>query len=369
MLREGAGTGEILVVDDDEQIRVLLAAILESGGHSCTLAAGTEEARGLLRGRGFDLLLCDIQMPDGSGIDLVRHVAGEHPETATVMVTGLDDREIAQVALELGAYGYLIKPFRPNELLINVANALRRRKLELESGHYRSLLEQTVLERTADLRETVAKLERSELELRSSREETIHRLARAVEFRDSETGLHIAQMAQYCELLARGMGLDAGRCELIRVASPLHDVGKIGIPDEILLKPGELTEEEREVMKRHTEIGYRVLAGSGSELLELAATIALTHHERVDGSGYPRGLAGPEIPLEGRIAAVADVFAALTSDRRYRSALPFEEALEVVRAGRGSQFDAEVVDVLLERPQEVLAIQLLGDIDSTATPV
>ena len=351
--------GRVLVVDDDERVRALLARVLELGGYSCALAGGAEEARALL-GDGFDLVLTDIQMPGESGLDFITHVAQEYPDTATVMVTGIDDAKLAEVALELGTYGYIIKPFKPNELLINVANALRRRKLELESKESRSMLARTVLERTMDLRETVARLQHSERELRLSREETIHRLARAIEFHDPETGLHIEQMARYCELLAGRLGFDAERCKLIRVASPLHDVGKIGIPESVLFKPAALTPEEEQVMQQHAELGYRMLAGSSSEMLQLAATIALTHHERVDGTGYPRGLKGQQIPLEGRIAAVADTFAAITTDRRYRTALPADEAFQVMWVGRGSQFDDVVVDALLEASDDVLAILLLA---------
>ena len=256
----------------------------------------------MLKETPFALVLSDVNMPGESGIDFTREVLAHYPETAVVMVTGIDDRSYAEIAIELGAYGYVLKPFKPNELIINVNNALRRRTLEIENRDHREMLEQTVLERTAALRETIAQLERSDTELRRLREETIRRLSWAAEFRNQETGEHIVRMSLYCALLARLAGLDAERAELIRIASPMHDVGKIGIPDRILLKPGRLTDDEREVMEAHTEMGHRILAGSEVELLDLAAEIALTHHERIDGSGYPRGLAGDAIPIEGRIA-------------------------------------------------------------------
>jgi diguanylate cyclase (GGDEF)-like protein len=197
-----------------------------------------------------------------------------------------------------------------------------------------------------ELLDTVSRLSRSELDLRQAQAETIRRLADAAEYRDAETGRHTERMARMCEQIARRLGLDEERCQLLRDASPLHDIGKIAIPDDILLKPDAFTRQEREVMQRHAEIGHRLLSGSASEVLDLAATIALTHHERWDGSGYPHGLAGEEIPLEGRIATVADVFDALTADRVYRSALSAEEALAMMREQRGKQFDPLVFDTL-----------------------
>jgi putative two-component system response regulator len=273
------------------------------------------------------------------------------------MVTGMDDRRFAQIAIELGTYGYILKPFKPNELIINVGNALRRRALEIENREHRERLEQTVLDRTAALRDTIARLETSDGELRRLREETIRRLSWAAEFRNQETGEHIVRMSLYCTLLARVAGLDADRAEMIRIASPMHDVGKIGVPDRILLKSGRLTEDERKVMQRHTEIGHRILAGSGVELLDLAALMALTHHERMDGTGYPRGLSGDEIPIEGRITAVADVFDALTSDRIYRQAFQPDEARATMLEGRGTQFDAALLDLFFDSFDDVLAIR------------
>ena len=199
--------------------------------------------------------------------------------------------------------------------------------------------------------------ERAKLaELQLSQAEMIRRLAFAAEFRNAETGRQTERMSRYCELIARKLELDEERCELIRLASGLHDVGQIAIPDRILLKPGALTDSERRVMERHAEIGHRLLSGSSSELLELAASIALTHHERFDGTGYPRGLAGEAIPLEGRIAAVADVFDAITSARAYRSALPVEDAIEELRRGRGSRFDPLVLDAFLDAIPDLSAI-------------
>lgn len=356
-MREIPTGGRILVVDDEDQIRSLLARLLQAHGHECAVASSPAEARRLLSGARFELVLSDVNMPGESGLDFAQEVLADYPDTAVVMVTGAEDGRHAETALANGAYGYLLKPFRPNELVINVANALRRRSLEIENREHRGRLEQTVLERTATLRDTIAQLESSESELRRLREETIRRLSWAAEFRSNETGQHILRMSLYCTLLGRLAGLDADRTEMIRIASPMHDVGKIGIPDRILLKPGPLTPEEREVMEAHAEMGYRILAGSGVDLLDFAAELALTHHERIDGQGYPRRLTGAAIPLGGRIAAIADVFDALTSDRVYRPAFRPEEARETMLAGRGTQFDAELLDLFFGAWDDVLAIR------------
>lgn len=356
-MSEQGETGRVLVVDDEEQVRGLLGRVLAGHGYSPVLAADAREARQRLGEADFPLMLCDMNMPGESGLELVGRVLTERPETAAVMVTARDDPELADAALELGAYGYIIKPFTANEVLIAVANALRRRALELENRAHRERLELTVLDRTAALRAAISDLELSERRLQRSQEETACRLAAAVELRDEETGSHIERVGRSCELVARRLGLEPERCELVRVASLLHDVGKIAIPDRILLKPGTLTQEERREMERHTEIGYRILAGSDATLLELAATIAWTHHERFDGRGYPRGLRGEEIPLEGRIAAVVDVFDALTSMRPYRPPVPLEEAVASMRAGRGGSFDPAILDLFLDSLEDVLEVR------------
>ena len=347
----------ILIVDDDETVRSMLTRMLGRHGYGCESAADGAEARTALASEPFDLALCDLNMPGESGLELVEHVAAEHPETATIMVTGADDSAIAEKALALGTYGYVIKPFYNNELLISIANALRRRRLELESGRHTVLLETAVRERTSELQETVLALRRTEQEVLQSQKETVYRLSRAAAFRDGDMAPHIETMSHYCHLIAQRLDLDRELCKLFYVASPLHDVGKIAIPDRILLKPGPLDDGEREVVKTHAEIGHRMLAGSGGEMLELAASIAWTHHEHFDGGGYPRGLEGASIPVEGRIAAVADVFDALTSDRVYRRAFTIEDAVEEMRLLRGTQFDPMILDVFMDSLEEVLEVK------------
>jgi putative two-component system response regulator len=347
----------VLVVDDEPELRSLLCRVLDGDGHDTVTAEDVPAACAHLARSAFELVLCDVNMPGRSGLDFIRDALATDSDLAVVMVTAVDDPELAGVALELGAYGYVVKPFRASELSIAVGNALRRRRLEIENRSYREHLEQVVLDRTAALRAAVGDLERKEWELQASREETIYRLARAAESRNQETGLHIERVSRYSTLLAMRLGLEPVRCELIRLASPLHDIGKIAISDRILLKPGALSPEERREMEDHAELGQAMLAGSGQELLDLAADIAWTHHERFDGLGYPRGLVAGEIPIEGRIVAVADVFDALTSERVYRPELPVAEALSLMSVGRGTQLDPDVLDMLLDSLPAVLSLK------------
>lgn len=347
----------ILVVDDEEPIRRLLGYLLQSHGYTVTLACDAREARQKLEGTPYALMLCDVNMPGESGMDLVRSILGQCPHTAAIMVTGLDSSVLANAALDMGAFGYIIKPFESNEVLINVANALRRRRLEMENRLHHENLEDMVRTRTMALQQALEWLERSEKELRLSREETIQRLAIAAEFRDSSTAQHIHRMSHYCELLARKAGLSPERCELIRTASPMHDIGKIGTPDHVLLKPGKFTHDEFSVIAQHAEIGYRILSGSDAELLKVAAVIAYTHHERYDGTGYPRGLKGEAIPLEGRIVSIADAFDALTTKRVYKPAFELSHTLDLMLKHRGQHFDPELLDIFVASMDEVTRIR------------
>jgi putative two-component system response regulator len=350
------GAGRVLVVDDEPATARMLVRILERSGYSCASASDAAGAEALMRELEYDVVLTDMDMPGGSGIDLIRNLTVVYPNVATLMVTGLDDTLVAHAALEVGAYGYIIKPFEANEVIINVANALRRRQLEIENRSHRARLERMVEDRTHELWTTVAQLEQTERRLRLSQEETIQRLAIAAEYRDNETSRHIERMSRYCALLAEALGESPERVETLRLASHMHDVGKIGIPDNILLKPGPLTEAERTIMQGHAEIGYRILCDSQSELLNLASSIARTHHERYDGDGYPSRLAGSAIPIEGRIAAIADVFDALTSKRVYKDAVPRAEAIEIMRAERGGHFDPELLDKFFSSEDAIASI-------------
>lgn len=335
----------LLVVDDEEAMRGLLTRVLRDAGYLRVLIAGSEhEARRVLAENDVDLVLTDMQMPGRSGLDLLRYLRNERPQIAALVITGIDDASIADEALSLGAYGYIIKPFRRNELLIGVSNAVRRLSLEAENREHQLHLEDMVKLRTADLQSTVEKLEISEKRVRVSRTETLERLAVAGEYHDQDTGAHVARMSRYCEAFADRCGDDALR-KTIREASSLHDVGKIGIPDRVLLKPGPLLPAERLIMQDHPRIGFGILKDSESSVLRLAAEIALTHHEWVDGTGYPNQLVGDVIPLAGRIAAIADVFDALTSDRVYRAAYSVDQAIEMMTSEAGKHFDPDLLSL------------------------
>jgi putative two-component system response regulator len=333
----------ILIVDDEPGVREALRRLVKAEGHVATVTGDTTEARAELSSGSFELILCDVNLPGESGLELVHDIVAGRTDVAVLMVSGADDPQLAETALALGAYGYIVKPFRDSEVNIGIANALRRRRLEIENKAHHERLEQLVAERTA--------------ELDRSREETIHRLAAAAELRDNETGQHIERVSRCSELIARQLELPHDLCELIRIASPLHDIGKIAIPDNILRKPGPLSADERRIVETHTGLGHTILAGSSEPLLELGAEIAWTHHERFDGNGYPRRLAGEAIPLAGRIVAVADVFDALISDRVYRLALPIDEVVASMQAARGGHFDPEALEALLTAIPLALSIR------------
>jgi putative two-component system response regulator len=326
----------ILVTEDrPEVLRSVARALGES--YVCDFATDIEEVRAKLSTGDFALALCGVAMEGASGLGLVKEIGRTHPDTAVVLITSEDDPEVAGHALNFGVYGYLVEPFWPGQLLIAVMNALRRRELELAGQTHSRVLAQQAID-----------------DLWASHRETVDRFATAIELNDSSTGEHVNRMASIAALLGEWLGLGPEQVQLLRIAAPMHDLGKIGIPDSILKKPGPLTTEERTEMQRHTTIGHEILSGSESALLRVAATITLTHHECFDGSGYPRGLVGEAIPIEGRIAALADVFDALLSDRCYRPAFPPEEAVEMIAAGRGTQFDPAIVDCLLDNLDDAL---------------
>lgn len=359
MTMSSVGKGRILVVDDESTMRRLLEKLLRMEGYDVSLASSGEQALTDLFKHGADTVLLDMRMPGMTGLEVCRQIRS-HPRTLhtpVVFITAVNDRELRRRGMEAGADDFLSKPFDEVELLARIRNSVRVRRYYDNLEQQREQLEQAVRERTAALNEAIAKLTQSQVDLRASQEETIYRLSRAAEFRDDETGQHLQRMSRYCQLIGRRIGLDEATCELLRIASPMHDVGKLGIPDRILLKPGRLTPEEFAVMKGHAEIGYRILVGSDATPLKMAATIAYTHHEKWDGNGYPRALRGDEIPLPGRIAAVADVFDALTSARPYKPAWKLDDALELMRTNRGAHFDPNLVDAFFDALPEVLEIR------------
>jgi putative two-component system response regulator len=347
----------VLATDNrPEVLRLVERALGEE--YECELAASVAAAREKLAGPPFQLALCDVQMSEEGGLILLDEIARDHPETAIVMIAAVDKPEVAENAFRLCAQGYLVKPFWPGQLRVAAANALRHHQLEAaERARQRALLGGDE-EKAEALRHELVDLQRRAIEeLRASQQEAVERLARGFEMHDPETGRHIGRMASIAVLLGVKLGLDRRQILLLRTAAPMHDIGKITTPDGVLRRRGKLTESERERMESHTKAGHEILSGSESDLLKMAAAIALTHHEWFDGSGYPQGLRGEEIPIAGRIVAVADVFDALLSNRPHRPGLSVEDATKQIVAERGTHFDPEVVDALLDNIDEALALR------------
>ena len=347
----------IMVVDDEEQSRQVIAEMVESLGYEVETFSDGFEALAAVK-LDFDLVLSDAKMPGMDGFDLVNRLKTDekYKDIPVAMVTGLNSKDDRLRAADAGADDFLGKPVRRVELRVRLRSLLRTKKARDELKEQRDQLEAKVRERTQDLRNSLRQMAEARRVAHEAHLETLHRLAVAAEYRDECTGAHVTRVGEFCGLLAEKLHLAPGEIEIIRGAGPIHDVGKIGIPDSILLKPGKLTAEEWSKMESHTTIGARILAGSESDVLRTGEVIARTHHEKWDGSGYPAGLKGDDIPLYGRICAVADVFDALTSDRPYREALDPDEAVEIMEAGRGSHFDPHLLDVFVDNKSEVFDI-------------
>ncbi|MBI5164983.1 MAG: response regulator [Magnetospirillum sp.] len=337
----------VQIVDDNETNLVLLSQIVRRVADDLEIETFLDPVAALdaCTARMPDMILVDYMMPDVDGHEFVRRVRAMPPsrEVPIVMVTAAGERPVRQKALELGATDFLAKPVDPSEVKARLLNLLALRRSHLRLKDQNRWLADEVRKAT----KVIADRE----------EELIVRLSKAAEFRDPETGAHIHRMAYYSKLIAVNLGLDEVTCDFILRAAPMHDVGKLGIPDGILLKPGRLDRHEFEVMQRHAAIGHDILCGSESALIRLGAEIALSHHEKWDGSGYPKKLAGEAIPLNGRIVAVADVFDALTSERPYKKAWTLEDARALLVDGRGSHFDPACVDAFLNSWDEVQVIR------------
>jgi two-component system response regulator RpfG len=337
----------VIVIDDQSTGRAILEQVVRGIDSNVQVESFESpiEAVRWATGRVADLVLVDYQMPEMDGIEFVRRLRllPEYAHVPVVMVTVNDTRKTRYAALDVGVTDFLSKPIDARECLARCRNLLTLRRQQLVLEDRRMLLEGMVREATQDVRER--------------EKETLYRLARAGEFRDAETGNHIFRMARYSRLIAAATGMHSDEADTIELAAPLHDVGKIGIPDQILLKPGKLTEQEAREMRRHPLIGYEIIKDSPSTYLRLGALIALGHHEKFDGSGYPHGLVGDHIPLAARIVAIADVFDALTSIRPYKAAWGMEEAFAYIGAQRGSHFDPRLVDAFMEARDEALKIR------------
>jgi putative two-component system response regulator len=336
------GAIRILIVDDLPIVRLSLQRILAKAGYRCREAEDVPTALAALAEERADLILCDIQMPGASGLDLVKALQPQIPDTSVVMVSSMDDAETAIECLQQGAFGYVLKPFQPREILVQVNGALRRRMLEIAFRDREAQLAQKVREQTQELRE--------------SREEIALRLISATEHRDNETGMHVRRIGLYAAEMGRLLGWDETAIDTIRGAAPMHDIGKIGVPDAILQKPGALTDEEWVAMKRHTTMGATILKGSTVPFIQMGARIAAGHHEKWDGSGYPRGLRGEAIPLEARITTLVDVYDAVRNRRHYKDPWPEDQVVPLIRKGRGAHFDPALVDLFLANLDRFRAI-------------
>ena len=335
----------ILVVDDEEAIREIVSAILTSAGYACKQAgSGMEALAKLNSGETFELMLSDLMMADLDGIGLLERTKEKFPDMPVVMVTAVHDISVALAAIRNGAYDYLLKPFEREQLLNAVRRALENRRLKVENRTYQTNLESLVEARTDQLQAAMADLERSY-------DITLEALGDALDLRDAETEGHSRRVTAFTIAIARNMGVPREQIPVIARGAFLHDFGKMAIPDKILFKPGKLDEQEKEIMQEHCYHGYQML--KKIPFLAEACEIVYSHQEHFDGSGYPRGLKGKDIPLGARIFSVADTLDAIISDRPYRPARSLAEARKEIEAWSGRQFDPEVVDVFMRMSDDV----------------
>ncbi|MBF0481692.1 MAG: response regulator [Desulfovibrionaceae bacterium] len=348
----------ILAADDEEVNRILLEKMLSKLGHEPVMAKDGFDALDKIAG-GIDLVLLDVMMPDMDGFEVVRRIRSRPftRDIPVIMVTALSSRDDRLKAVEAGANDFIAKPVDMTELRVRMGSLLKMKEAQDSLKIYQANLEETVRVRTEALRLAVDNLAQQQRDTQAAHLDTVKRLAIASEYKDKDTADHIQRISDFCGLLGRFLDLSETEIDLLVHASPMHDVGKIGIADHILLKPGALDGSEWEIMKSHTLIGGKILKDSSSEVLQAGEIIALSHHEKWNGSGYPSGLSGQDIPIFGRICAVADVFDALTNKRPYKEAFSNEEALRIMAEGRGAHFDPQILDMFLGNLDAVLAIQ------------
>jgi cyclic di-GMP phosphodiesterase len=360
---------KVMIVDDEPTNIKVLRRLLELDGFtSFVTTTDSSAAVGLIIQEQPDVVLLDLMMPYVSGLEILAKVRSEPTISyiPVVILTAVTDRDTRVQAVETGATDFLNKPVDPSELIPRVRNVLSVKTYQDQLRNYSNDLEAAVRQRTA--------------ELESSRRDLIHCLARAAEYRDDDTGHHVLRVGQYARLIGGALGMDESELDTLEQAALLHDIGKIGVPDEVLLKPGRLSSEEFSLMQKHAGFGKRILSSceiddermlrthaekgahilevGSSRVLKLARTIALTHHERWDGTGYPLGLKGNDIPLAGRITAVADVFDALSSKRCYKNAFPLDECFDIMEKERGEHFDPAVLDAFKKVRDQIVSVQL-----------
>ena len=348
----------ILVADDDEMIRTLHAEFVRGFGYHVEVAADGIEAIAKI-GLGVDLVLTDAHMPNMDGFEVARRIrqTRSSDELPIVMVTSLEAREDRLRAYESGINDFINKPVDHTELRLRLKWLLELKTARDSLRESKQTLESTVEKRTHELRHALEEVTRAQREVQAGHLDTIRRLTLAAEYKDHDTAGHIERIGRYSQVVGMAMHLQPGLVDLILHAAPMHDVGKLGIPDSILLKPGPLDAEERTIMNTHTTIGAQILSGSTSPVIQMGELVAMTHHEKWNGEGYPNGIGGEDIPMEARICSVVDFFDALTMDRPYRGAVPNPEVVEMIHSESGTSFDPDVVDVFTRVLGELEAIQ------------
>jgi len=336
---------KILIVDDQPANVTLIEKMLDIDGYINVISTtDPTQVEAIYMEQNSDLVLLDLNMPVMDGYQVLARIREVDPDYPPIIVlTAQSDRESRIKALDLGARDFLAKPFDRVELMTRIRNMLEVKIMTKAMKNQNIILDGMVKERTQELNDT--------------RLEVIRRLGRAAEYRDDMTGFHIIRMSRYSQSLAVAAGMSEAEAEVVLNASPMHDIGKIGIPDRVLLKPGKLDAEEWKIMQTHVDIGVEILSGSDSVLMNMAAEIAQNHHEKWDGSGYPRALTAEEIPLTGRVVAVADVFDALTTERPYKDAWPIEKAVEFLKEQSGKHFDPKLVELFIGILPDILQIR------------
>ncbi|MBF0193448.1 MAG: response regulator [Magnetococcales bacterium] len=344
-------SAKILVVDDKpDNLDILVDQLEEFGYTKIVSTLDPTEGVKLYTEQNFDLVLLDIMMPIMNGFEVLEVFESVGKNIPVIVLTALQDKQTKLKALNAGAKDFLTKPFDSDEVQARVRNLLEAHLAQKRLSIYSQDLEQQVLDRTLELSQKNSELIKTQLHV-------VQRLGRAGEFRDSDTGLHVVRMSHYSHILGKACGMQNDESFLLLHAASMHDIGKIGVPDRILLKPGKLDSTEWDIMQQHAKIGAEIIGKHPSELLEMARAIALTHHEKWDGTGYPNGLRGTDIPLVGRIVALADVFDALTTKRPYKKAWPLPQVIALIKEEKGKHFDPDLIPLFLDLMPEILKIK------------